>query len=90
MANEFGIIDNALNKTTYLGMQFIPPIALTALILLIITRNTNKWKVLALPVLLGLTVCGINQNWILILASATMFVLESLGTDIINMFIPKR
>lgn len=74
-----------LLDTLPFGTSMIINLILTFFALLIITRNTKKWQELAFPVMIGWTIAGIPQNFLILLAGAfamgiSVLSLESIGT----------
>ena len=67
------------------GQSWIGGILLIAIILPMVTRNTEKWKVLALPLTLGLWANGVPEyrtpTWLLIIIIfGIMFAIEAYST----------
>lgn len=91
----FDLIKNAIINTHILGIDWIISIPIIIITLLIITREYNKWKTLALPVMIGWHIIGIPQSVILYLVSSMLLAVDTmsltqLGELINNIKIPKN
>lgn len=75
----YSILGNAFENTMVFNIGWIISLAITAISLVLITRNSQKWRILAFPVMLGWHVAGIAPNFIIYLASALMFAIEGIS-----------
>lgn len=65
------------------SLGWIIPLIFLFFCMAVITRNTNKWKILALPVTLGLNSIGIKQNLLVFLIGGLVFGVEALSLETI-------
>ena len=78
---DFNFLQDIFSETTFMGLQWIIPMVLTFLGIVMITRNIEKWKILLLPMAVTMRIMGVMQNTgasILILAiGVILFVIET-------------
>lgn len=83
----YTMLKNSIGNTEVFGLSWILPTILLILILLIITRDINKWKILALPTAVLLKIIGLNISYPVLLATGIIFAVESLSTQTIGSII---
>lgn len=87
ITDGFNYFGNATGGNISLfGQNWIISIIILFLTLIILTREYEKWKGLALPVSLAWWVGGIKPNMVILLATGVIFVIDALSIQVINDF----
>lgn len=86
---DWGLITNALQLSNIAGASWVVPLIIVFLIMLIITRDVEKWKIMAFPIMAGLKVVGIPRDypmvWLLfIMLAGIIFVMESMAHQVLG------
>lgn len=84
MAISYEILKIVLQDTIYFNISWIISAIATLLTLTAITRDTNKWKELALPVMVIWHIAGIPPFFLLYIATAITFTIECLSIEVIG------
>ena len=84
---DFSAIREALTETWALGWGFMIPLALAIVGLALITRDTEKWKILFFPILALERIIGIPVHFLILTFGAIMFALEILSLQVIGSLI---
>lgn len=86
MGIELGLelIKTVIQDTYIFNISWIISAVLTMLTLLIITKDYNKWKTLAFPVMVGWHISGVTPFILLYMFGAIMFAIESLSVQVIS------
>lgn len=81
----FELIRETILNTSVFGIGWLIPIALSGLSIWLITRDINKWKILAFPVLTGWYISGLRSGTlfdsVILVAAAAMFVIEAMSIE---------
>ena len=81
---DFTAIKEALTQTWTLGTEWIIPLVIALLVMAVITKNTDKWKILALPVFALERIIGMPVHFILITIEGILFVVETMSTQVVG------
>lgn len=84
LQDGFGILNSITINTTVFNIEWILSTALIFLTLLIITRDINKWKILAFPTTVMWHIIGIKPSFLMYAITAILFVIEALSLEIIG------
>lgn len=71
-------ISDAFHGTSFLGAQAVLGAFVILLTLILITRNTNRWKQLLLPVAIGWSVVGLEISIIIYIIGAILMAIDAL------------
>lgn len=82
--NGTALFFEVVNQTTIFGIDYAIGTILTALTLLLITRDMEKWKVMALPVMIAYQVIGVTQSKPLFLLAGVLFIIEALSIQTVG------
>lgn len=86
LSDGTGMIANAFQQTEILGLGTLIHATIIIISLVAITRNTEKWGQLALPVAIAWTIAGIPTNIIILIPLIIISVIDALGVKMgINM-----
>lgn len=81
---DFSLFEETFTYAYVLGVEWIIPLMITIVGMLIITRDINKWKIMALPMLILTRIAGIPTNIILLMVAGIIFVIEALSTQTVG------
>lgn len=84
MAVDFGVWTEIFTYTYIAGVRWLLPIMLTLIACLLISRDMEKWKIMAFPLLVMQKLMGIDVHFILLSATAILFVIEALSTEFVG------
>lgn len=86
MAIELGynIFGDVLKDTIVFNTTWLINILATLFTLLAITRDTNKWKELALPVMIGWHIAGLAPSILMYIGASIIFVIDKLSLQTIG------
>ena len=76
--------EEIIANTNILGIEWIITAMIVFLTLLLITRDPNKWKTLALPVTATWYLCGLETSGVFLIIAAIIFSIESFSIDMIG------
>jgi len=80
---DFSLLSNISNNTNIAGTDIILGFIFIILSMLLITRDVEKWKILAFPLAIGFTVAGINISPVIVIITAIIFTIEGLSLQVI-------
>lgn len=85
---DFGFLKENLIYVELFGQNWLIPLILSFLLVIIITRRPNKWGIVYLPLIIGLRTIGLYFSLPVYMAMVTLggliFATSSLGTDVIG------
>lgn len=85
---DFSELLASFNYVEIFGQVWLIPIALTFLIMVIITRNTQDFPILFLPVFMGLDIIGIHTTEAIRIAFITLgtlaFLISSMSIQVVS------
>lgn len=81
---DFSAITDLFTNTVTLGTAWLIPIALTLILMAFVTKDVEKWKTLALPILVLQTVIGIPVHFLLLAGAGVLFVVETMSTQVVG------
>ena len=81
---NFDAITEAFTYTWVAGTEWVVPLALAFLFMLLITKDKSKWKVMLLPLLVLERMMGLPVSYALITIAGMLFVIEALSFKIIG------
>jgi len=82
---DFSIATEAFQGNTFiLGVEWIIPLALAVFLMAMVTKDLEKWKVLALPIFVMERIVGLPVHYALLMGSGIMFALQVLSTQIVG------
>lgn len=81
---DFTVIKEALTQTWPLGTEWLIPLVIAFLVMAVITRDTDKWKILALPIFVLERIIGIPIHFVLMSIAGIIFVIEALSTQVVG------
>lgn len=88
---DITLVQEMFTYARILGQSWIVPTIITFLTMAIITRDVEKWKILAFPVWAGWWIVGVRANgitsFLIFTILAIMFVIELLSTQVIGNWI---
>lgn len=86
MGIEYGfeLLNNTFTNTSIVNINWIVSIIFVIFTLLIITRDVNKWKTLALPVTILWHIIGIKPSFILYAITGIIFIVNILSIELIG------
>lgn len=79
---DFSIVTELFTETYTLGTEWLIPLAIAIVAMAIVTRDTEKWKVMSFPIFVLLRIMGMPVHFVLLAGSALMFVIEALSTQL--------
>lgn len=80
----YALLHSIFQETIFFNVTWLISIALTGLTLLLISRDPEDWKKLALPVMTGWHIVGIAPFIVVYLATGIFFITSHLGTHVIG------
>lgn len=80
----YQLLKDVLLNTIVFDVTWLASIILTGLTLLILTRDWQKWKTLAFPVMMGWHIAGVPPFIIAYIASGIVFAIESFSLQTIT------
>ena len=80
----FTSIKEGMTQTFTLGTEWLIPLALALVVMAFITRDIEKWKILALPIFTMERMIGMPVHFIIMSISAIFFILEVMSTQLIG------
>jgi len=80
----FEIFSNSFIDTNIFDVSWIISIIFVFLTLLLITRDINKWKIMALPVTIMWHIVGLEPSFIFYMITAIVFVVEAFSIEIVG------
>jgi Ni/Fe-hydrogenase subunit HybB-like protein len=75
----FEFLKETLQHTSFLQINFIVALIFIIITLLIITRDIEKWKLLALPVSILWEIIGVPVHLLILISAGIMFAIEILS-----------
>lgn len=81
---DFTAIKEALTQTWTLGTEWLIPVALALLVMAVITRDTEKWKILALLLFVIERIIGIPVHFVIMSIAGILFAIEVLSTQVVG------
>jgi len=84
IGNATTIMTTVFADTIIFNVTWLISLAITFLSLLILTRDANKWKILAFPVMLMWHIAGVPPNFLIYLVSAIVFAIEAMSLQTIG------
>lgn len=81
---DFTAIKEALTQTWTLGTEWLIPLVIAILVMAVLTRDTDKWKILALPIFVLERIIGIPVHFVLMSVAGIIFVIEALSTQVVG------
>lgn len=75
----YEIVTSVFQNTLVFNIEWIISLALLFVSLILITKDYNQWKKLSLPVIVGWYICGITPNYLILVISAMLFVVDTLS-----------
>ena len=81
---NFDLFTEAFTETWVVGTYWVIPLILVFITLLIITRDFEKWKILAFPVCVMWTVAGVPISPIILVITAIVCAIEALSIQVIG------
>ena len=79
---DFTSLYEGITNTWVLGAEWIIPLALAAIIMLAITRDFSKWKVMFLPLLIAERMIGMYPHYLLFVFAGILFGIEVMSTSL--------
>lgn len=79
---DLTMFQQAFTYTEVYGMNWIIPTILVFLTMIMITRDFNRWKILALPTLLAWKIAGLPTSLVLLIIATILYVQESLNLEV--------
>lgn len=77
----FELISNVFTRTTVFGIDWIIPTIVIILTLIIITRDVNKWKTLALPVSAAWYIIGLKTSPVILVGAGLVMIMELISIE---------
>lgn len=77
-------IADIVGQTGFLNTPWLVHSILTLLTLIILTRDVNKWKQLALPITMLWHIIGIQPSYLMYLGAGIVFIIDNLSINIIG------
>lgn len=84
---DLSLFQQAFTYTEVYGMNWVIPSILVFLTLIMITRDYNRWKILALPTLLAWKIAGLPTSIVLLIIATIVYVQESLNLEVFGNFL---
>lgn len=89
---DYGYLSEIFQEISILGQDWLVGIALLAILVVVISRNTKHWHMLPILVYIQLRLIGVNfgdsaMNYVIISMATTSFVVASLSTQTIGQYI---
>jgi len=78
---DWSYMTDAFKNTYILGSGWILPLIMTFIVIIMITRDINKWKILMFPFLVLWNIIGIPVNLVIMIFAGLVFVIEALSTE---------
>jgi len=78
---DWSYMTDAFQNTYILGSGWLLPSILTFVIMILITKDINKWKVMALPLMVIWIIIGIKVHLAILILAGIIFVIEALSTE---------
>lgn len=75
----YTLLNSGFNELILFNVEWIISITVTFLSMLIVTRDVQKWKTLAFPIMLGWHICGLSPFFFAYLISAIVFAIEGIS-----------
>ena len=86
---DFTAIKEAMTQTWSLGAEWVIPIIIGLLVMALITKDIEKWKILALPIFTLQRIMGMPVHFLLMTIAGGLFALEVLSTQTIGNILTK-
>ena len=83
----FELFENVIQNTNVFELTWLFSIILTLLTLLMITRDTQKWRQLLFPVLIGWDVAGVNPHPLTYVFVAIIYGIDIMSLQLVTSFI---
>lgn len=80
----YTLLKESLTQTTVFGIEWIVPTIALIILLTIITRDVNKWKILAFPSSIILHILGLKQSYIIMMILAIVMGVEAVSLQTIG------
>jgi hypothetical protein len=77
-----GLLNDIFTNTTVFNVEWLFSIIFVVMTLAIITRDVEKWRILALPVTIMWHIVGIKPSMILYIFVGILFVLEAFSMQV--------
>lgn len=84
---DLSLFTEAFTQTGIRGLNWIIPVFIIFLTMILITRDPNKWKILLLPTTIAWRVAGLQSHYLLVIIGVILFVQESLSLEILGQVI---
>ena len=85
----YGLFTDTFVNTHIAGVSWIAPLLVIIFSLLLITRDFDKWKLLALNVIIGWSIVGLHVSFALWIFAVILFVVEGISLQILGSMIGK-
>lgn len=79
-----GLLNDLFTDVTVFGVDWIIALITTIMIMLIISRDPEKWKVLLLPVTIVVGILGLTPTIIQYFIGAILFVINTMSTQVMG------
>lgn len=84
MTTGFDFVKSFLVDITIFNIEWIISLVVIFIILILISRDANDWKILALPVTIVTHIMGLTPSFIWYIIATIMFAVELFSTRIIG------
>ena len=81
---DFSLFESGYGLTRVLAIEWIVPLILTFLAMAFITRDVEKWKILALPMMTLMFIFGLPVSPFLLMLAGLVFVIEIISTQVLG------
>lgn len=83
-SDGFSYLKNIFVETTIFNIEWFISLFLVFLTMIIITRETQKWKQLAFPVTVAWHIAGVTPSFLWYFATAIAFVIDILSLEVLG------
>lgn len=80
----YNLLKDSITNTSVFGLDWILPTFLIVIVCIIITRDINKWKIIAFPTSILLGIAGLWTNPVIIILLGLVFAVETISTQTIG------
>lgn len=81
---DYSLITEGFTYTWISGTKLIIPLILILLVMVFITRDVEKWKILALPVAILIRIMGVPTSILILIGAGIIFVIEVASTQVVG------
>jgi len=81
---DFSAFTTAFTNTWTLGTEWILPVVLAIMVMAIITKDIEKWKIMMFPMFVIERMLGIPVHFALMSLAGIVFAIETLSTQIVG------